>query len=369
MMDEGDDSKATWWVLYPLRGLDVTDDYHELDEPIFGDVAVISKQHIRQIVPLLKLNERMSPGHDHERDITYMLEHATLKEEFQSFIAVRRTGFISDEGHEPPLVKDARLRAYQFAALLALVFLAKSKSGQTCGLVEQLHDQTKSTVMLTFQEPRFRFQVGGAYSFTIRDSRETIKLSRDELRQILDQEPYEALARALLPQRAPLPKSLHHSISQSAIRLSDAVHSIIPSSQLLGAITSIEILLTHQTDKYESIKERLLALLGTDAVLKHNIESVLHSRHLYVHQGEEVSERSIPVKAVGLALSCLLRYAQIAPNFSDKNKLIEYLDFIYKSDKVSPCWTEEESRAFAVLQKHARSAHEFPFMELVNTLR
>ncbi|HEV2863652.1 MAG TPA: hypothetical protein VGX48_21745 [Pyrinomonadaceae bacterium] len=78
-MPEHTDRKRTWWVLYPLKGFDITDERHGLDEPIFGDLAVISKKHIRQIVSLLKLNERMSLGHDHEESISYMLEHATFK--------------------------------------------------------------------------------------------------------------------------------------------------------------------------------------------------------------------------------------------------------------------------------------------------
>src|SRR5690349_19819644 len=123
-MSSSEDPIRTWWIFYPLKGLEIIDVRHDLLQPIFGDIALISKKHIRQIVPLLRLNQRLSPGHDHERDIVYMLENITFKEEFDSYIAVRRTGSTSKDEFEPQVIKDARGRLYQVAALLSLVFMS-----------------------------------------------------------------------------------------------------------------------------------------------------------------------------------------------------------------------------------------------------
>jgi len=368
-MAEETEQTKTWWVFFPVKGLDVLNKRHDLDKPLFGDATLVSKKHIRQIVHLLEANKRMGGDHDHERDIIYMMEHATLTEDFQSLIAVQRSGTISEEDRNPQIVRDSAARAYQIVALLALVFLARSHSGQACGLVEQLHRQTQSLAMLDLQGGGFRFRIGGGHwSYTILDPKKTIQMSRGDLKKVLYQKRFTGLTQAVLSQRPSLPKSLRKAIAQSTIRLSDAVHSITPSAQLLGAVTSIEILLTGQVDSYETTKRRLAALLGTEAIIQYDAESVLRARHLYVHRGEEPEGYAIPLTAIGLALSCLLRYAEAAPGFSSKTALIEYLDFVYRADSLSCDWSEMERRAFQQLLKHERKSHEFPFLvkQLVN---
>jgi hypothetical protein len=69
------------------------------------------------------------------------------------------------------------------------------------------------------------------------------------------------------------------------------------------------------------------------------------------------------VKAVGLALNSLLRYAEVAPFFGDKEKLINYLDFVHNGDKLFPQWDETEQESFRNLQKHERQAVTMPFIE------
>jgi hypothetical protein len=254
----------TWWILYPFRGLDIADEQHDVINPAFGDFTVIAKKHIRQIIPLLNFTDDTVHGEQNERDVIYMMENATFREDFDSFIAVRRKGVIDQKGRVPEIVKDARVRAYQIASLFTIIFLAESSTGETCGLVEQIHKQIQSTVMFDINNKGFRFQVGGLYPLIIRPLTKAITLSIDELNLILHKSQYIHLKSILLPQRQNLPKSLSHAITQAAIRLSDAIHSVTPSSQLLGAVTSMEILLASQTEKYDSLTNRLSALLGTE---------------------------------------------------------------------------------------------------------
>ena len=87
-MLEVNDQPRQWWIFYPIKGLDIVDEKHDLLEPMFGDCTLVSRKHVRKIVPLLRLNERMAPGHDHEHDITYMIENATRRGEFQSFVVL-----------------------------------------------------------------------------------------------------------------------------------------------------------------------------------------------------------------------------------------------------------------------------------------
>jgi hypothetical protein len=353
----------TWWILYPFRGLDIADEQHDVINPAFGDFTIIAKKHIRQIIPLLNFTDDPVHGKQNEQDVIYMVENATLREDFHSFIAVRRKGIINKEELVPEIEKNTRVRAYQIASLFTILFLAESSSGGTCGLVEQIHKQIQSTVMLDISNKGFRFQIGSLYPLIIRPLPKAITLSIDELNLILHKPQYIHLTSILLPQRQKLPMSVSRAIMQAAIRLSDAIHSITPSAQLLGAVTSIEILLANQTEKYETLSNRLSALLGTESLIQHDVETVLQARHLYVHQGQEVEEYKTPVKAVGLALNSLLRYAEVAPFFRDKEKLINYLDFVHSGEKLSMQWDETEQDSFRNLQKHERQAVTMPFNE------
>lgn len=58
MVDNEEKSK-TWWIFHPLKGLDITDEFHDLDCPMFQDATIISRKHIRHIVAnTMKLNEK-----------------------------------------------------------------------------------------------------------------------------------------------------------------------------------------------------------------------------------------------------------------------------------------------------------------------
>src|SRR5215204_3773181 len=67
-------------------------------------------------------------------------------------------------------------------------------------------------------------------------------------------------------------------------------------------------------------------------------------------------------QALGLALVCLLRYAQAARHFPDKGALVMYLDWIYKADLLAPTWRAAEARAVGRLRRHTPTPIAFPFL-------
>lgn len=351
-----------------IKGLEITDKQHDLVRPIFGDIALVSKKHIRQVVPLLKLNERAAPGVDPEREIIHLLESITLfKEEFHTYIAVRRTGLTSEKGFEFQIIKDSRDRAFQVAALLSLVFLSISKQRKTCALIEQFQDQTRLLTMLDLQEGGFKLHVMDSDSYTIRDQKANINTSRSNLKILLNKKVFQGLSEVLLFHTSQLPKSIQRSISQAAIRLSDAIHNTSPSAQLLGAVTSMEILLTtEEGEKYDSIRQRIVSLLGSNMANHYNAKSVFHSRHLYVHKGENVESYTIPFNAIALALSCILNYIELSKNFPDKVTFVKYLDFIHKFNDISASISEKEKQLMNRVIRTTKNVMNLPFFESVS---
>lgn len=272
---------------------------------------------------------------------------------------------MSSRDFRPPLVKDSYARAQRIGALLGLILLAENSHGQTCCLVEQLHRRELRLGMIDFEGGGFIYQSGsGGWSNTICDPRRNHNLSRDDLKKIIFKEPFEALTAILYPQKPSVPRSLRKAVEQSAIRLADALHFASASARLLEAVTSIEILISNHGDSYDSNLQRLSALLGEDAIIQYNAKSVLRARHLYVHKGEEIEDYDLPIKAIGLALSCLLRYAELTRFFKDKDSLVEYLDFLNHGQKLWENWNRDERMAFSELVKHNQKSHYCPFMKV-----
>ncbi len=359
-MQNGNEEQRTWWAFYPLKGLDIEDPTDDLDAPLFGDATIVSRSQIRTVVSKLHLNERMAPGHDHESDVVYMLENATFSEEFNSFVAVRRTGVV-EGGRSEELTKSAGARAFQIAGMLALVFLAKNDNAETCGLVEQLHRYRRTLTLLEFDDGGFVFQSGGGTSLTILDLQRCIRTKRSEIAALLKQKRFQGLASAVVPQRPKLPRSLRNAIRQAVVRLSDAVHSSTPSSRLLGAVTTLEILLNEQGDSFELTSRRVQGLLGTAAVDAFRADDVFRARHLYVHRGEEVTDEALGMHSIALALAALLRFAEVAEDFSHKAALASYLDLVEQIERVTVRDLDDGDLLSRVV-RHQRSAPRLPFL-------
>jgi len=358
MLNDTDNATTTWWIFYPVKGLDIATEQPELDKPMFEDATLISKRHLRELVGLLRLNERMMPGHDHERDIYYLLQHATLEEKYHSMIAVTRRGPVKND-------KNARLhklgekRASTISALLSLTLIAESSDWTTCALVEQIHRRNQSLAMLAIDIGSFSFQLGGHQSHTILGDPMTV--STAELQSKLDAPAMAPLTAVLRPQRPSLAKSLVDSTIESSIRLSDALHSPTAAGQLLGAVTSIEILISNQGDSFETTKRRIVSLIGENAFNFYDGDRILNERHLYVHRGIEPSHGTLPTKGTGFALSCILQYAQLVPNFSDRHALITYLDFLHLGNRMADNWNVTEKESFGRLTKHEPIQSYFQF--------
>ncbi|MDC4225193.1 MAG: hypothetical protein MPW14_18140 [Candidatus Manganitrophus sp.] len=360
-----------WWVFYPLKGIDVTGPVNDLlNDPLFGDATIISKNHIKDIVLSLKLNEQKTPEHDHEKSLIFLMEHAGIDGEFHSFMAVCRSSpprrlikgkgdFVSSMG----LDKKARLRASQLVSALALSILAKSKTWQTCGMVEQLREGTRPLAMMCLKDGSFSLQ-GGSFgnARTIRSRDSIIYLSRKTL-SLLSDSYTGTLMTSLVDQNRQLGKSLHRAITESAICLSNALHSVDPANQNLGAVTAIEILIANQGDSFESIKGRILSLIGETNFNYYKGNDVLRARHLYVHKALEPSGSAIANTSLALALVCLCEYSHLAQRFKAKSEVISYLDFLIAARSTRGIWNDEEKTAFALLHRDPAREYKFPYFD------
>jgi len=363
--------KTNWWVLFPLKGLELTDPEHDLTDPLWSDSSIISKRHAGEIIKALKLNERGAPGQDHERDAIYIMQNITFSEEFHSFIAIKRAGpplsSITPELHcdmYQQIKGDPEKRASQIAAVIELALLATHKDWMTCALVDQIHRRTRSVIKLSLEDSSYAVEVAGAMAArSIMNATNNERLSRQDLKDRLSSDPIAPLASILVSQKCSLPPSLYNAVGESAIRLSDALHVTTGADQLLGAVTAIEILLANQGDSFETIGRRIETLIGPNAYKDFQTEMVLKARHLYVHQGIDPVDRALTLKSTGLSLYCLLTCAEAAARFKSKPSFLSYLDFIRLGEMTASDWGDDERAVFGRFLKHRPDRYQFPFFK------
>jgi hypothetical protein len=362
-------NETNWWVFFPILGIEITDEQHDLDQPIFGDATLVSKSHIAQIVPLLKLNEQGTSSHDNEKFIMDLLiEHATLRKKFRSYIAVKRKGLASlhgekrvGDGNSIVIVEKAAHRAAQIVALLALSLISNSSEWETCGLVSQAEDEIDSIAMIALEARRFAFQTSAKQSFT--RIAEPLRITREKLRNYIADSAFADVAAILKPQKSLFGKSLSRAVIESSIRLTEALHSHSSAGKLLGAVTSMEILISHQGDSYEATMRRIRELVGEPGWEQFEGERVINERHRYVHQGLEPSHGLMPAKATALGLACLIQFAKLVKIFPHKTAILKYLDFLNMAKLMMETWSETERSSFNIFIKHEPFEPKFPYFE------
>ncbi len=356
--------RGKWWIFFPLRGLDLIDKHPTLKKPLFGDATLLSKSHVKEVVHEAKINEKGSPGHDHEKDITMLIESKALNEEYQSLVAVRRTGKLSSGLREPSKIfYHAYSRASEISATLALIFLSRNKRGLTCGLVEQIYHKMQPFSALDITQAQFIISSswGRNFSHTILDPKQSIQFSASQIQDILDSQEFGSFASILLMRNSTCGKSTRRALSASASRLAEAIHSPNRATRLLGAVTAIEILLSESGDTYDAIIRRLVTLLGKPILEQFRVKELLHSRHLYVHKGEEPQISSnIDLNAIGLALNTIFKYSHLALQFSTKQAIIDYLELI---DKAHHIREDLGSLVLNDILRHIPTYQIYPFLQ------
>lgn len=124
-----------WWVFFPLKGLTISDETHDLLDPLFGDATILSKEHAKQIVLLMNVDLRT------KESFRLLMKSPAIPAEYHSFIAVKRSSRITlgerklQRREAKNVLVKARLRAERLSALLTLVLLMDSKNWSTSGLV------------------------------------------------------------------------------------------------------------------------------------------------------------------------------------------------------------------------------------------
>ncbi|MBA3469087.1 MAG: hypothetical protein H0T53_05530 [Herpetosiphonaceae bacterium] len=154
------------------------------------------------------------------------------------------------------------------------------------------------------------------------------------------------------------------------IRFARAVYTPSYTSQVFGAITSMELLLTSddQITGFASLEQRIVALVGKALAKRYDLRGVLQVRHGYVHRGLDILDRRPAVQALGIAITVLCRYATIADRFRSKQSQLSYLDLAITNGQISDPWLQEALAVQPTVYDVLQSIPELPFHDYVDAV-
>lgn len=363
---------SPWW-LFGVRGIVLSDETSWIESPLLGDATLMPREPVvaaladestatdyplrRRVAGMLHL----APGS--EDDVVKSV--APLVEPADSFVAVRRAGRPTDRDAHT----DAFARAREVLAVLSLIIFGSNPDATSIGFSGQFRDGKLGARVALSGDGRnvigFAVQPYVYYPMAMPEGkilRVTRKGVEGQLQHLFHRDLW-----ALATRRAPdVNRSFQAIILRAATRAFDAIHAPTFDARLLGAVTAVEILVGDQSGGWNSLKQRVRALLGKGHEA-FRADEVWSARHAYVHDGAEIS----PVAALlscGLAASVLFHVAALAGRCKTRDALISYLDLLVAVDRTSALWAGGAESPLKTIQLHLRGPHIFPWLERADAI-
>jgi hypothetical protein len=140
-----DEERITWWGLFYLTGLEITDTQPGIERPMFCDGTLIALHHIRPMlfhfgVDVENLEETFSRWWQPKAvpNLSVFSNFADQQVKPNCALLVRRTGYASDIP-----IQQLSGRAREIVSLLTLISLAESQHGNAIALTEDIWYRAK----------------------------------------------------------------------------------------------------------------------------------------------------------------------------------------------------------------------------------
>ena len=272
-----------------------------------------------------------------------------LNKDADSYLIVHIGGAITKE-NENEKIKLAKQRANEIISLIYFSFLYLTNSSFGISLDFEL-TQTSGGTFSYFTSNReiSHTQQHTKGEFWIQCPTPPYQMSRESLMRILKKEYFNLFFEVIIKKKG----AFYQVLSNSLTNFYRTTNTQSPMTQFVGSVTSTEILLKKQVDRYDLIKERIFVILGekfyNDYIEDNeNISGIFNLRNNIVHDGQFCYDYDAG-RAIRLFSEILIAYSHFCNQFSSKDELCHYLDIIFKHLKNSNnLYTKDP---FNILQK------------------
>lgn len=312
-------------MFYPLAGLTIETPPNELQTPLFGDATILSTDDARAFLHAMPFFRRL-PDDEERLTATRLLGSASTI----PHVGVAPAMIIA-RGHGDTYQKvdaSARERIETVAAAIAVIMFVRSDCWNAPSLPDHVWSPGQRTNVI-FDEH------AGEHGITFgRNTRvhpieiphPPLAFTRGSLLQVLTTPPYATFADALLFRSKAIDKEQRHHLQLAGRTFNASINTNSPEAQLIGMVTTLEILLANHDYSFDTLKRRLRALVGREPYEFLGADRLFDNRNKCVHTGAIVDWTDVRYPLI-LTSGALLAYARAAATFKNRKQLIRWLDY------------------------------------------
>jgi len=360
-------STDAWWA-FGLVGLSVTTEPDWLETPVFGDATLVSREVVKESI----LGD---PGISDETkkrslwllglDRAAVLEPDLARHEYRyvvpsSFVLVRRRGEQTDRA----IYSKAYQRASEVCALVSVIAMTLEDSARTLAFAGQPPDPMLGPRACFAAGENLQLMGMGLHPYRYFPAPVPLggdfHLSRSALLSPFNMGFHKELWKIVVERDVAVALGLRKVVVGALLRLFEAIHAPSFESRLMGAITSIEILLSDRN--WETLKKRVVALLGTGSLSTYGVDELFRLRHAVVHERGDVSHLQA-LLAVGMAMSSLFTVALLSYSVIHVQGLHRYLDFVAAAQAADEVFSERERLLLDKVLFHRPAIHKWPWLD------
>lgn len=295
------------WFLYSINGL-MVNEQPEFENFIFEDATIVSGSQLKEYFNINNINYNI---------VDIIPSNLT-------YIIVQTTGIIK-KGNESEHKQKSNRRAQEICSFIFFVFLYLSNYSIGICLNSQIYDIGSMTVYMLKAENK---------GYSVYQN-----FSNNEVQTVIPNPPLFYKIEDLLKLfNNNYFKNIFDSvrniknniIKDSLVNLYLTINLPSPMSQLLGAVSSLEIILKDNR-KYENIINRVTTLLENEIYNKFegNVikKEIFDKRHSIIHDGDNC-EGINALKALKLTVNVLINYSCIHSSFINKDTICNVLDIL-----------------------------------------
>ena len=299
------------WFFYRIKGIYIENQL-EWRDFIFNDATIVNN---------LQLADYLEEDEDFDK---LSLPYEDLRKGEHCFLIVELNGRMNDD-NQNEYKQRAKKRALEVISFFFTTILFYSDYNIKICLESEIYEH--KNVIEFYQTNTKRY--GQTHTFT-KGEYTTInpsapfKYKRDDLVGLFNRDIFKNLYHIVA-------KSSNEHILISLVHFYLTANVFPPSTQLLGAVTSIELLLLDNA-KHELAKKRIKLLLGeeyfNDLKLNNSDEGVFDKRNRIIHGGDSCNSTDA-YRAIKLYVEVLINVTFLVKKFNfDKMKVIKHLDII-----------------------------------------
>jgi len=306
------------WYFFFFQGLEITNNSHDLENPLFYDTTILSDDNILGIIEC--------DSREHHIDFLSLTTHSSI-------IAVRNDTSVNNSNNDKIQLLCFN-RAKEIGALLSIYSINQQFTLQS-GLIYQpfgfINDIFKPRLQYTFtidfSDPRPSYHIKRINDDDmICDMIKKCNVSREDIRRNLSNEVYKNIASILGFKTANIDLTFRKAIKLAAINYYHSVHNPNIDQQLLGMLTTLEVLLRIPNDDYDKFKKRLNLLVGDDIFNGLDVVKILTARHNYVHRTKQITDNMLVMKSIILATYSIIKFADYTQIYNTKDHIINEMD-------------------------------------------